>query len=186
MSILSAMTQPLLDGTHKQVMLIVSRSLTDKDNIVSARAYYTPVDRFTETGSKISELSESEDAIMTRDFCVSGTTEQLESGLEKCLQETSDFVQSATNQIEVANEDLKKLIEQKKAQAKPKTRTTRTRTTAKSKPKTKAEKIAEAREEQAKKQEASESLQASLNLDRLSDKPEEKPEDVNDLMKELE
>jgi hypothetical protein len=183
MSILSAMTQPLLDGTHKQVMLIVSRSLTDKDNIVSARAYYTPVDRFTETGSKISELSESEDAIMTRDFCVSGTTEELEDGLERCLQETSDFVQSATNQIEVANEDLKKLIEQKKTQAKPKTRT---RTTAKPKPKTKAEKIAEAREEQAKQQKASESLQASLNLDRLSDKPEEKPEDVNDLMKELE
>ncbi len=184
MSIVSAIAQPLLDGTHKQVMLIASHSTADKEGIVSVRAYYTPVDRFSETGQKISELSDSEDAIMARDFCVSGTSEELEAGLEEALMETSNFVQDASNQIEIANENLKKLIEEKKAQAKPKAKTK-----ARPKAKTKAEKIAEAREAQAKASKASDSLQASLNLDRMSEPKQETkndPASTEDLMKELE
>lgn len=165
------LSQPLLEGTHSQIAIIIRKN--EDDNLgqgptIAVRIYPTAVKN---------HLTDEQVNAVSKGYLITGTPEDLEKSIPEEFREYTSAIVDGAKQLA----DIQAEIEKAK---KPKAKAT-TKAKAKPKAKTNAEKVADQRKKQIEESQkkAKDDLQSSLNLgeDRLGDTKED---DADDIMKQ--
>jgi hypothetical protein len=164
---ITQLSQPLLEGTHQQIAIIIRKN--EDDNLgqgptIAVRIYPTAIKN---------HLTDEQVNAVSKGYLITGTPEELEKSIPVEFRDYTDAIVDGAKQLA----DIQAEIEKAK---KPKATT---KAKAKPKAKTNAEKVADQRKKQIEESQkkAKETLQSSLDLgaDRLDDNKE----DAEDIMK---
>ena len=167
---ITQLSQPLLEGTHQQIAIIIRKN--EDDNLgqgptVAVRIYPTAIKN---------HLTDEQVNAVSKGYLITGTPEELEKSIPEEFRDYTNAIVDGAKQLADIQAEIEKA---KKPKAKS---TTKATTKAKAKAKTNAEKVADQRKKQIEESQkkAKETLQSSLDLgaDRLDDK-----EDAEDIMK---